>query len=444
MRADASLCNSSLNQKLSKVLQSKMPIKDAPKLRDAVNFDESSIVPVHRWFRYREGFSPAILDRLNGYKRVFDPFCGCGTSLIEAKQRGKNAIGMDVNPLAIFVAKVKTRDYRACDTNDLASWALQSAKSTKLWPIPKMPLLPKLFQSEALNELLKLREGLESCKNKKIRDLLFLCWLNILEPCSNVFKEGNGLKYRNKKRQPGKYSTVPDETWIPRYFGSSIQSFVRKCWLEQCHAVSTDLKHLLGRNLTKIEVLERSCLDSTLSNDIQSCDSSVFSPPYANRFDYFETFKIELWMGNFVSSSEEMRRLRNRSMRNNLSVQTGVVKKREYIEEYLNLMDEKASSVRMGIRETIRGYFEDVSLLARNLHEVIEPHGKVLCVVGNSAYAGVLIPTDLLCSVIFEEEGFTVESIEIARHLHVSSQQRSKMVTGLAPYMRESLITCIR
>ena len=84
------------------------------------------------------------------------------------------------------------------------------------------------------------------------------------------------------------------------------------------------------------------------------------------------------------------------------------------------------------------------SLLAKNLSDVIEPRGKVLCVVGNSAYAGVLLPTDLLCSLIFKEEGFFIESIEIARHLHVSSQQRKKMIAGLAPYMRESVITCIR
>ena len=360
MSPDKSVINSKMNQKLNNKLQSQMPISEAPKLRNAVNFDESSVEPVHRWFRYREGFSPTILDKLNGRKRVFDPFCGCGTSLIEAKKRGISAIGTDVNPLAVFVAKVKTRDYCASDISDLTNWSLQSIENKPIWPIPNMTLLPKLFQPEALEELLRLRAGLERCKNRKIRDLLFMCWLNILEPCSNVFKEGNGLKYRNKKRQPGKYSTVSDEIWIPRYFGPSIRSFVKNVWLAQCSAVGSDLKHLLGQSCAEIQVLERSCLDATLSSDVNTCDASVFSPPYANRFDYFETFKIELWMGNFVSSSEEMQRLRKRSMRNNLSVKTGEVKKREYIEEYLNLMDCKASSVRMGIRETIRGYFDDV------------------------------------------------------------------------------------
>ena len=65
-----------------RAMQSQMPVRESPGLRDAVNFDESRISPIHRWFRYREGFSPAILDKLSGHQRVFDPFCGCGTTLV--------------------------------------------------------------------------------------------------------------------------------------------------------------------------------------------------------------------------------------------------------------------------------------------------------------------------------------------------------------------------
>ena len=439
-----SLRTSASNEQLALEIQSRMPVQDAPGLRDAVNFDKSKIAPVHRWFRYREGFSPAILDKLNGHRRVFDPFCGCGTTLIEAKRRGGRAVGTDVNPLAIFVAKVKTRNYRHKDRDSFEIWARRAAVCNASWPVPEMRLLPKLFQPEALNELLKLRAGLEACEDRRIRDLLLLCWLNILESCSNVFKEGNGIKYRNKKRQPGKYDTVPDVVWIPRYFGPSIRAFVHDRWCDQCLSVSTDLEQLVKYGRSEIEILERSCLDASLSDVVETCDASVFSPPYANRFDYFEAFKIELWMGNFVSSPEDMRTLRGRSMRNNLTVQTRDVKKREDLEGFLGLMDDKASSVRMGIRETLRGYFEDMALLAKNLRTILEPGGRALCVVGNSAYAGVLVPTDLLCAEIFREAGFRVRSIEVARHLHVSSQQRGKMVAGLGPYMRESVITCIR
>jgi site-specific DNA-methyltransferase (adenine-specific) len=438
------LTKSDLNEKFAAAIQSGIVVREVPGLREAVNFDESRSTAVHRWFRYREGFSPAILNKLKGHQRVFDPFCGCGTTLIEAKRRGIAAVGTDVNPLAVFVAKVKTRNYNSGHVQEFRRCAKRVLGSQSIWPKPEMPLLPKLFQPAALDELLKLRAGLERCGNQRVKDLLLLCWLNILEGCSNIFKEGNGLKYRNKKRRPGTYETVSDDVWIPRYFGPSIRRFVRNRWREQCKVVSSDLEQLNGRPRSTIEILERSCLDQGMSADLERCDASVFSPPYANRFDYFEAFKIELWMGNFVSSPEQMRVLRSRSMRNNLTVQAGAVRRRDDLERFLDLMDEEASSVQMGIRETLRGYFDDVSRLAANLRAVLEPGGKLLCVVGNSAYAGVLIPTDLLCAQIFSEAGFVVETIEIARRLHVSSQQRSKMVGGLAPYMRESIIACRR
>lgn len=60
-------------------------------------------------------------------------------------------------------------------------------------------------------------------------------------------------------------------------------------------------------------------------------------------------------------------------------------------------------------------------------------------VVGNSAYSGVIIPSDLLTATIGQEAGFNVENIFIARHLTTSSQQKSEL-EPLKEYLRESIV----
>jgi site-specific DNA-methyltransferase (cytosine-N4-specific) len=49
--------------------------------------------------------------RDNHTKLLFDPYCGTGTSLLEANLCGINAIGTDLNPLARLIAKSKTTKY---------------------------------------------------------------------------------------------------------------------------------------------------------------------------------------------------------------------------------------------------------------------------------------------------------------------------------------------
>ena len=87
----------------------------------------------HRFYRYPARFSPqlarAIIERFTDPGDVvLDPFCGGATTLVEAAALGRRAVGTDINPLAIFLARVKTLPLSANSRAELQSWAKSSAR----------------------------------------------------------------------------------------------------------------------------------------------------------------------------------------------------------------------------------------------------------------------------------------------------------------------------
>lgn len=425
-----------------KRLEARFPVSRKPELGACVHWAGVEQLPVHRWFRYREGYSPLLFSHFTDSQVRFDPFCGCGTTLLSSSSEGVNSFGLDLNPLATFVADAKTRRYTIADRRAFAS---KAAAVVMEWrncvpaTIPAYPLLSKLFQPEILDTLLRLQTFIDAVPSKKVRNLLKLAWLSIIEKSSNVFKEGNGLKYRNKRRRPGKYITIPDREWIPKYFGHDLRDFVINQWKRKCSEIVADLDHYPQAGYVEPEVRTGSCFDAENLDFGRRADLAIFSPPYANRFDYFEAFKVELWMGGFVKSTGDMAALRAKSMRSNLSAPRFAVTEWRKLSPFMDAMDEEASSVRMGIKTALAGYFDDMRNLLNHIKGNLTRNGRVVIVVGNSAYAKSIIPTDLLICEVALEEGYRVQAMDIARPLHVSSQQRGGL-KQLESFMRESVI----
>ena len=90
-------------------------------------FELSKQMPIHNWFYYKEGFAPQIVDYAIKQENVahgvlFDPFCGCGTSILTAKSQGLKAIGIDISPIAVLASRVKCENYGATEIEQLRSF----------------------------------------------------------------------------------------------------------------------------------------------------------------------------------------------------------------------------------------------------------------------------------------------------------------------------------
>lgn len=69
---------------------------------------------VHGWYRFVLSFPPHLVRQyLTAFKLgsddlLLDPFCGTGTTLVEAKKQGIPSVGCDAHPFAALVSRVKT------------------------------------------------------------------------------------------------------------------------------------------------------------------------------------------------------------------------------------------------------------------------------------------------------------------------------------------------
>src|SRR5260370_14238434 len=74
---------------------------------------QSTRYSAHALHEYKGRFNPQVVGFLLNYlgadlgSRIFDPFCGSGTTLIESTIHGIEAVGVDINPLAIFISNAK-------------------------------------------------------------------------------------------------------------------------------------------------------------------------------------------------------------------------------------------------------------------------------------------------------------------------------------------------
>lgn len=393
-----------------------------------VNFSQTKNIPMHRWFYYQEGYSPDLVKnifketKLKSNARVLDPFCGSGTTLVVAKELGYDSAGVEINPFSAFVSEVKTRSYKKSEIKQLIEFAKKDfllSLPNKIQPTDtEFSLIDRLFSQERLNKLLQIKQQIVKLRNNKVKNACFFAWLSILEKVSNYRRGGNGLKRRKRI--------------------SKIDPFVE--FKNKLAEIANDLL-----NISSINHEPRVINDSSTNikqYDVGRFDIAIFSPPYANCFDPFEVYKIELWMGEFVRTYEELRKKRKTALSSNLNA---YIEKTFKLDNMPNILVDIIEYLKQNelwdkrIPYMLNSYFIQMREVLQTVFECLQKNGYCAIVVGNSAYSTLPVPTDIILGLIGEDIGFSCEKIIVARTNETSSQQHLKL-GNLREYLRESIV----
>jgi hypothetical protein len=249
-----------------------------------------------------------------------------------------------------------------------------------------------------------------------------LAFLSLVEKASNRRKDGNGIKIAFKP---------PKKIDVHSQFTERIKQMV------------ADLE--ISNSVCTTEIVEGSFHKADITDYVSQVGLTIFSPPYANCFDYFEVYKLEMWMGRFVSSYADFEPYRTQALRShvNSSFDHSIKNPNKDVDQIAALL-ETYNLWNKNIPDMIRGYFDDMTSILQNIYKVSRPGAEVHIIVANSGYKGILVPTDLLLAEIARNIGFECDSITYARKIRASSQQMKLLEATYEDLMRESIVVLKR
>lgn len=403
----------------------------------------------HDWYRFVLSFPPHLVQDyiqkfdLNRNSVVLDPFCGTGTTIVEAKLAGMRAIGLEGNPFPHFASLVKTdwsldADLLSTSARQIADKTLAILKSQGIddnfsFDDPKdlelktlLPETGKLILANSISPLplhktLVLFECLKQFEDKPFYRHALLALGNAL-----VFKISNlhfGPEVGVKK---------------PKADAPVISN-----WLLEIEKMADDLRQVAGKAFpdAKVHLADARSFDILEPNSV---DAVITSPPYPNEKDYTRTTRLESVLLGFINSKEELRELKKRLIRSN----TRGIYKGDDDDQWVSGFPEiqriageieqrrinlgKDSGFEKLYARAAKLYFGGMAKHLSDLRKVLRPGAQLAYVVGDQAsYLRVMIRTGQILGDIAKTLGYELVDIDLFR---------TRLATATKEQLREEVV----
>lgn len=382
---------------------------------------------VHGLHEYKGKFNPQVVHSLfNIYNiqpgdLILDPFCGSGTTLVEAALHGIHARGTDINPLAVFIANTKIRalGLRAEDIIlQKNAWLQRFGTIRETMVLEKkdarLQYLRSWFPAKTLREIEALRLS-ALAENDDFRNIFLVIVSNLLREYS--LQEPSDLRIRRR------FSPFPETGLLDRVAAATDDFIVNlQEFQASCNIIDSDNRALLS--------------DSRLTEQFPlvegegSFDFVITSPPYATALPYIDTQRLSLvWLG--LAEADYIRTLeatligsREFKLKSEFHRWQECLERNEHslpaeIHTFCTMLQQRLKATdgfrKQALPSLLYKYFHEMLLSFRQVHRLLKP-GKYFClIVGhnhtNIGGSRVDIDTPIFLSTLGQVAGFSLHEL---------------------------------
>jgi DNA modification methylase len=390
---------------------------------------------IHDWYRFVLSYPPHLVRDyisdfgLNSTHAILDPFCGTGTTLVEAKKKGIPSIGLEANPFAHFASSVKV-DWEINEDNfyecskEIADSALGVLRAQGIEdfspsniPLDRIPLRTldteanKLLITNSISPLplhksLVLLDCINEHRTTPYYQHMLLAFANALVYKISNLHFGPEVGVGNLKND---YPVV-------------------HTWLNEIEKIVGDLKSISEKSGVQSEVYLADSRQISKLIPPDSVDAIITSPPYPNEKDYTRTTRLESVVLGFIRNKADLQQLKKNLIRSNTR---GVYKEDDddnwvddipEIQRISRLIEQrrielgKDSGFEKLYGRVTKLYFGGMTRHFTDLRLVLRKNAQLAYVVGDQAsYLRVMIRTGELLAEIAQNLGYELVRIDLFR-----------------------------
>lgn len=399
----------------------------------------------HDWYRFVLSYPPHLVDyyihdfKLRKGNVLLDPFCGTGTSLIEAKLQHINSIGIEANPIAHYASTVKVSwgvepKTLLSKAKDIAVECLDSLAAQGIDDINLTA--PSLLLGENLRTLGP--ETMQLILTNSISPLPLhkaLVLRNIIDQHSHE-EDYHHLRLAFAKTLVFSISNL---RFGPEVGVGKVKKDVRvvEKWLDEVSMMAHDLQLVFGQPYPETRVYLADSREIERIIPPKSVNAVITSPPYPNEKDYTRTTRLETVLLGFIKTKQDLRNLKKGLVRSNTR---GVYKADEddkWVENHpeIQRIASEIEEKRIELGKTsgfeklygrvTKLYFGGMARHLAGLRSVLRPGAYLAYVVGDQAsYLRVMIRTGKLLAEIAQALGYEVVRIDLFRTRFATATQQ--------------------